>query len=98
MSPVIRVFLGRILAALVAGGATYLLTHYGIEMDTEAQDKMVDTILVLVTTVLAIYGGAHKAINSKLNPADSAERELAVEGKRKSQQIEAIKIDEKEDK
>lgn len=92
----LRPFLSRVIAALVSTLATWLLVHYGIDLDDATRHQLVDAIVgIIIPTFTVAYALAHKTLDKKLNPADSASKHLAVEGKAEST---AIKTAEREDR
>lgn len=67
-----RPFLSRILAPIIAGACGVLAHKTGI---------VVDDATVTAAIVAGAYGVAHKVLDKKLNPADSASAHLAAQGK-----------------
>lgn len=68
----LRPFLSRLIAPFVAAGTGWLFHRTGI---------VVDDATVTSAIVLGAYGIAHKVLDKKLNPGDTASSHLAVESK-----------------
>jgi hypothetical protein len=71
----LRPFLSRIVATVLGGAFGWLTTKTGIEVDPATQASIAGAVVV------GVYGVAHKLIDKKVNPADSASKHLAVDGK-----------------
>ena len=84
------VMASRVLASLIAGVAAWAFSKYAITIPDETQRELVNQAIAALTIALATFGAGHKAIDSKLNPGDSANHILAVEQKRQSVQMTAI--------
>lgn len=79
---IVRLFLGRIIGAAVAGLATWLLAKFGIGLDEDTQAKMTEVaVIVLMTVFTIIYSIVHKTADRKLNPGDAASAKLATSEK-----------------
>lgn len=73
-----RPFLSRLLAPFVAAACGVLAHKTGIA---------VDDATVTAAIVAGAYGIAHKVLDKKLNPADTASANLAAQGKAERQAI-----------
>ena len=71
----LRPFLSRVVGAVVGALAGMLSTKVGIQLDPSTQASITTAVVV------GAYGVAHKIIDKKLNPADSASKNLALQGR-----------------
>ena len=88
----LRPFLSRVIAGLVASGAAYLQTKYGIVLDPDTKANLVVGALA---TFSVLYPIGHRLIDKKINPGDAASKHMAVVEKG---QVEAAKQIEKDAK
>lgn len=68
----LRPFLSRLIAPVIAAACGAVAHKTGI---------VVDDATVTAAVVAGAYGIAHKMLDKKLNPADSASAHLAAQGK-----------------
>lgn len=74
--------LGRVIAAWIAGLATFLMTKYGVLIDAEQQKHLVEyTVGLILPLFITIYSILHKVLNKKLNPGDAASVHIAEQEK-----------------
>lgn len=71
----LRPFVSRVVGAVVGALAGMLSTKVGIQVDPSTQASITTAVVV------GAYGVAHKIIDKKLNPADSASKHLALQGR-----------------
>jgi hypothetical protein len=71
----LRPFASRVVGAIVGALAGMLSNKVGIQVDPSTQASITTAVVV------GAYGVAHKIVDRKLNPADSASGKLAVAGK-----------------
>lgn len=77
MLNVLRPVLARVAAALIGAAAAWLAAK-GVELDAETQAQLIEGIVGLMLAVFGVvYAVAHKMINARLNPADTATPALA---------------------
>jgi hypothetical protein len=69
----LRPFVSRIAGAIVGALAGILSTRVGIHVDPSTQASITTAVVV------GAYGVAHKVLDKRLNPSDSASKELAVQ-------------------
>lgn len=82
MTEFVTAWLGRILAAAIAGACAWLLVRYGITIDATTQQHLVEALVGIVLPVfVALYGVLHKLIDAKLNPGDAAAPSAVAETK-----------------
>jgi hypothetical protein len=68
----LRPFVSRVVGAVVGALAGMLSTKVGIQVDPSTQASITTAVVV------GAYGIAHKALDKKLNPSDSASRKLSA--------------------
>ena len=71
----LRPFVSRVVGAVIGALAGILATKVGIQVDPSTQASITTAVVV------GAYGVAHKVVDKRLNPADSASKRLAVAGK-----------------
>jgi hypothetical protein len=88
----LRPFLSRILAPLISAVFTWLAVHYGINFADDTREQVIEALVVVIIPLAQIVNGvAHRVIDKKINPADTASTHLAQEGKA---EVAAIKVAE----
>jgi len=85
----LRPYLGKLIGTLVGSACAWILVHYHIVVDTEAQAKIVETIIEIIAMLLIIREGTATTVNKKLNPAGAASAHLAKEGKQEAEAMKA---------
>lgn len=71
----LRPFVSRVVGAIVGALAGLLAAKAGISVDQSTQASITTAV------VIGAYGVAHKLVDKKLNPADTASKRLAVAGR-----------------
>jgi hypothetical protein len=71
----LRPFVSRVVGAVVGALAGMLSTKVGIQVDPSTQASITTAVVV------GAYGIAHKALDKKLNPSDSASKKLSASGR-----------------
>lgn len=74
----LRPFVSRVVGAVVGALAGILSTKVGIQVDPSTQASITTAVVV------GAYGIAHKMIDKKLNPADSASTTLVEKGRQEA--------------
>jgi hypothetical protein len=74
MPAIIRPYVGRVLAAWIAAASGWAANEIGVEISPDEQALIFNAAMGVGFTVYAI---AHRAIDSKLNPADAAKPSVA---------------------
>ncbi len=69
----LRPFVSRVVGAFVGALAGILSTKLGIQVDPSTQASITTAVVV------GAYGVAHKALDKRINPTDSASKRLAVQ-------------------
>lgn len=88
MTTILRVLLGRLIGAAVAGLATFLMSKWGIMLDPDTQAQVTEQgVIFLMVIFTAIYSIVHKVVNKKLNPGDTASATLADRSVRERERI-----------
>lgn len=73
----IKRYLGRVIAGLVAGASAWVGIKFGINWALGAEEQAA-AVAVLVTVVFELYSAAHRLVNGWLNPADAAAPDKVV--------------------
>ena len=87
MMDFLRPYLSRILSAALAAGIGALVTKLGIDTTSVDQAQLAGALGTFLS--LVIYALGHKAIDKKVNPADTASKHLAVAGKIEAEQMKS---------
>jgi hypothetical protein len=69
----LRPFVSRVVGAVVGALAGIISTKLGIQVDPSTQASITTAVVV------GAYGVAHKALDKRINPSDSASKRLAVQ-------------------
>jgi hypothetical protein len=78
----VTAWIGRLLAAWIAGFFGWLMVRYGIAVPDAAQTKLVEAIVgVVIPIAISLYAIVHKLIDAKVNPADAAKGREVEDGK-----------------
>lgn len=74
-----QVFISRIVAAWVAGLASWLLVKFGIGISVEDQANVVEHLVGIIIPVgMTCYAIVHKLLSKRTNPGDAASSTLAA--------------------
>lgn len=66
-----RTVISRVVGGVIGAGAGILATKYGVDVDPATQASVTAAIVV------GTYGVAHKLIDKRVNPLDTASRSAA---------------------
>lgn len=82
MVDALRPILARLIGSLVAALATWLATRWGIQLDEGARGQLTAGLLSVALGVFGVvYSLVHRAVSTRVNPADAATPALAEKGK-----------------
>lgn len=85
-----QVFLSRIIAAWVAGLASWLLAKYGVTIDANNQTEIVGHIVgIIIPLGTTIYAVVHRLLSKFFNPGDAASKHLAERETAETHQLKA---------
>jgi hypothetical protein len=74
MPAIIRPYLARVLAAWIAAASGWASNVIGVEVTADDQALIFNAAMGVALTVYAV---AHRALDSRLNPSDSASPSMA---------------------
>lgn len=87
----LRPILARLLAAWIAAGCGWLLLRFGLTIDADTQTHFVEALIgVILPLFLSLYAVAHKLLNQRLNPGDTASAPLAEKSQAEAARLKAI--------
>lgn len=78
----LRPIIARLIGAAVGALASWLAIRLNAQLSHEDQVQISAGLMAVASFIFnAVYAATHKAVNSRINPADSATKELAKRGK-----------------
>lgn len=86
-----RPILARLLAAAIAGFCGWLVVRFGINVDADTQQQLAEALVgIVLPIVLGLYAVAHKWLNKRINPGDTASSHLAEKSQAEAARLKAI--------
>lgn len=88
---ILRPYLARIIAGLIASGCAWLAAKYGLSITPDIQSHAVEALVGFMLAVFSLlYSFLHKLLDKKINPADSASSHLAAKGLAEHERMAAL--------